>query len=305
MEHIHIKITDGIKLKSGSKQMSFNESGGYIGSASDCQWVVHDVFNSINDKHVHIKFNGGNFCLMPYKGSQVYMNGDHSPIITNYYIVLSIGDTFKIGDIEFTIVPESELDDLSDEYADNSIEDIKEYDKLDNYTIVPEGQVEGINTEDNISIEDLIDDNKDILGIEENSIEQVYDSTKQNILQNQLISKEILKDFIIKECNNMLNGEIKKQNNLLDILNSEKSKLSTKDLEHIITNFSLINNTKVINLLVISMLFKELDSPFFNELEDAGYEKIVSTLIRNAAADKSSIERLILRAVKKYAGEEK
>ncbi len=305
MEQIHIKITDGIKLKSGSKQMSFNESGGYIGSAADCQWVVHDVFNSINGKHVHIKFNGDNFCLMPYKGSQVYMNGDHSPIITNYYIVLSMGDTFKIGDIEFTIVPESELDDLSDEYADNSIEDIKEYDKLDNYTIVPEGQVEGINTEDNISVEDLIDDNKDVLGIEENSIEQVYDSTKQNIFQNQLISKEILKDFIINECDNILNGEIKKQNNLLDILSSEKSKLSTKDLGHIIANFSLISNTKVINLLVISMLFKELDSPFFNELEDSGYEKIVSTLIRNAAADKSSIERLILRAVKKYAGEEK
>ena len=30
MSSIHIKITDGIKLKTGSKQMTFNESGGYI-----------------------------------------------------------------------------------------------------------------------------------------------------------------------------------------------------------------------------------------------------------------------------------
>ena len=103
MSSIHIKITDGIKLKTGSKQMTFNESGGYIGSATDCQWVVQDVFNKINDKHVHIKSNGDNFCLMPCKGSQVYMNGDHSPIITNYYIILSIGDIFKIGDIELPI----------------------------------------------------------------------------------------------------------------------------------------------------------------------------------------------------------
>ncbi len=47
MEQIHIKITDSIKLKSGVKQMTFNESGGYIGSGDECQWVVHDAFDTI------------------------------------------------------------------------------------------------------------------------------------------------------------------------------------------------------------------------------------------------------------------
>ena len=52
MEQIHIKITDSIKLKSGVKQMTFNESGGYIGSGDECQWVVHDAFDTIKEKHI-------------------------------------------------------------------------------------------------------------------------------------------------------------------------------------------------------------------------------------------------------------
>lgn len=55
MEQIHIKITDSIKLKSGVKQMTFNESGGYIGSGDECQWVVHDAFDTIKEKHIQIK----------------------------------------------------------------------------------------------------------------------------------------------------------------------------------------------------------------------------------------------------------
>ena len=54
MEQIHIKITDSIKLKSGVKQMTFNESGGYIGSGDECQWVVHDAFDTIKEKHIQI-----------------------------------------------------------------------------------------------------------------------------------------------------------------------------------------------------------------------------------------------------------
>ncbi len=117
MEQIHIKITDSIKLKSGVKQMTFNESGGYIGSGDECQWVVHDAFDTIKEKHIQIKLYDNHFCLVPQKNCHVYMNGDHSPIVTSYYLALNIGDFFKIGDIEFTVVQESELDDLAEETA--------------------------------------------------------------------------------------------------------------------------------------------------------------------------------------------
>lgn len=302
MEQIHIKISDSLKLKSGPKQMTFNEGGGYIGSGSECQWVVQDVFNTINEKHVYIRSNGDSFCLMPYKGSKVYMNGDHSPIITSYYIVLSVGDTFKIGDIEFSVVSESELDEFAEEVADSAISEIKEYNKLDNYTLVPDGQMEGLATEEDISLEDLVNDNKDVLGIEDTYTE-IHNNNEVNVLQNQIITKDILKEYIINECNTLLDSDIKKQSSLVELLSKEKNRLSTKDLSHIISNFNLINNTKVINLLVISMLFKELDSPLFNEIEQDGFDKIISSLIKNASSDQNSIERLVVHAVKKYAGE--
>ena len=90
---------------------------------------------------------------------------------------------------------------------------------------------------------------------------------------------------------------------MLELLGQEKCKLSINDLTHIVSNYSLINNTKVINLLVISILFKELDSPVFNEFEQDGYEKIISTLIKNVSSDQSNIERLVVHAVKKYTGD--
>ncbi len=203
MEQIHIKITDSIKLKSGVKQMTFNESGGYIGSGDECQWVVHDAFDTIKEKHIQIKLYDNHFCLVPQKNCHVYMNGDHSPIVTSYYLALNIGDFFKIGDIEFTVVQESELDDLAEETADNALDDIKDYNKLDKYAVVPNGQVEGFNAEEDISLDDLVNNNKDVLGIEE-TFENMEDNQVENyMMQNHIISRQVLKDFIIKECDNI------------------------------------------------------------------------------------------------------
>ena len=132
-----------------------------------------------------------------------------------HYLALNIGDFFKIGDIEFTVVQESELDDLAEETADNALDDIKDYNKLDKYAVVPNGQVEGFNAEEDISLDDLVNNNKDVLGIEE-TFENMEDNQVENyMMQNHIISRQVLKDFIIKDFDNILNNEIKKQNNLL------------------------------------------------------------------------------------------
>lgn len=303
MEQLHIKMTKSLGLKNGLKQMSFNESGGYIGSGNDCQWVVNDIYNNFREKHVHIKSNGDIYCLMAYKGSPVYMNGDHSPVISNYYIMLSTGDSFQIGELEFTVVSAEDMEDLSDETSETSIEDIEDYKKLDDYVVIPEGQQEGIKAEDEISIEKLIDDKVDVLGIEESYEESNFSSKDNDFVENSVVTKQVMKDFLKSECNNILENEIKKSVSIIDIINGKNGRLSTKDLSYIISNFNLVNNTKVINLLVISLLFKELDSPFFEELESGGWEKIMSTIIKNASSDKNSIERMVVQAVKKYIGE--
>ncbi|MDE7315450.1 MAG: hypothetical protein K2N11_07075, partial [Mucispirillum sp.] len=56
----------------------------------------------------------------------------------------------------------------------------------------------------------------------------------------------------------------------------------------------------VINLLTLSILYKELHSPFFDELEQDSFEKIISTLVKKSSTDYQTIERLLIRAVKKY-----
>ena len=92
-----------------------------------------------------------------------------------------------------------------------------------------------------------------MLGIEE-TFENMEDNQVENyMMQNHIISRQVLKDFIIKECDNILNNE--------------------------------------------------LDSPFLNELEQDGFEKILSTFIKNASSDHNSIERLVVHAIKKYTGE--
>lgn len=302
MEELYIKITDDTKLKTGVKQMVFKETGGFIGSSSECQWVVHDVFGKIQPKHVQIKMNSGSFCLMSYKGCPVYMNQDHSPIMSSYYVMLEIGDVFRIGDVEFTIISENDLEELAEENSDLALDSIKEYDKLDNFQIIPEGQIDGFKAEDDIELDKLATDSIDSLGIEDTFEEMENNNVQNYLLQNNILSKAILKEFIEKECTDILKAGIKKQTNLYELMWQEKSKISTKDLSHIINNYSLVDNVKVINLMVISMLFKELDSPLFNELEQDGFEKIISTLIQRATEDKSSIERLITHAVRKYIG---
>ena len=69
---------------------------------------------------------------------------------------------------------------------------------------------------------------------------------------------------------------------------------------HIFSNYSLINDVRVINLLTLSILYKELNSPFFEELEQDSFEKIISTLVKKSSSEQHMIERLLVRAIKKY-----
>ena len=57
---------------------------------------------------------------------------------------------------------------------------------------------------------------------------------------------------------------------------------------------------RVINLLTLSILYKELNSPFFEELEQDSFEKIISTLVKKSSSEQHMIERLLVRAIKKY-----
>lgn len=296
-ETFSLKIIDDIKLKSGAKAMKFKETGGYIGSDSSCQWVVQDVFNNIAPKHIHIKYAENNFGIAPVSNNELYLNNDFSPIRKGYYISLVVGDKFRIGEIEFLVVNEDEIDDTAEDEA--VVEDIESYNKLDNIEIKPAGQQEGIKMDDEISTESLVTDSEDVLGIGEEFLKP-EPVNSNNPVRHIILTEDVLLNFIHEKCSDLLLKHLKHSSALMDIVQDEKSRLTVKDLEHIFSNYSLINDVRVINLLTLSILYKELNSPFFEELEQDSFEKIISTLVKKSSSEQHMIERLLVRAIKKY-----
>lgn len=296
-ETFSLKIIDDMKLKSGAKSMKFKETGGYIGSDSSCQWVVQDVFNNIAPKHIHIKYAENSFGIAPAANNELYLNNDFSPIRKGYYISLVVGDKFRIGDIEFLVVNEDEIDVMAEDEA--VVEDIEIYNKLDNIEIKPAGQMEGIKMDDDISAESLVTDGEDVLGIGEEFLEPEPVSSN-NPVRHIILTEDVFLNFIQEKCSDLLLNHLKHSQALMDIMQEEKSRLTVKDLEHIFSNYSLINDVRVINLLTLSILYKELNSPFFDELEQDSFEKIISILVKKSSSEQHTIERLLIRAIKKY-----
>lgn len=296
-ETFSLKIIDDIKLKSGTKFMKFKETGGYIGSDPSCQWVVQDVFNNIAPKHIHIRYTENSFGVTPAANNELYLNNDFSPVRKGYYISLAVGDKFRIGNIEFLVVNEDEIDAMAEDEA--VVEDIENYNKLDNIEIKPAGQMEGIKMDDDISTESLVSDCEDVLGIGKEFLDP-EPVNNNNMVRHIILTEDVFLNFIQEKCSDLLSNHLKHSSALMDMVQEEKSRLTVKDLEYIFSSYSLINDVRVINLLTLSILYKELHSPFFDELEQDSFEKIISTLVKKSSTDYQTIERLLIRAVKKY-----
>ena len=77
--------------------------------------------------------------------------------------------------------------------------------------------------------------------------------------------------------------------------------LTLKDLEGIIAQVPLIKSTKLINLLVLSLISKELYSPIFEEMEEDMFVKYLKVAIQsNVKEEKHLFENLTIKALEKY-----
>ena len=124
--------------------------------------------------------------------------------------------------------------------------------------------------------------------------------SSNNPVRHIILTEDVFLNFIQEKCSDLLLNHLKHSQALMDIMQEEKSRLTVKDLEHIFSNYSLINDVRVINLLTLSILYKELNSPFFDELEQDSFEKIISILVKKSSSEQHTIERLLIRAIKKY-----
>lgn len=80
--------------------------------------------------------------------------------------------------------------------------------------------------------------------------------------------------------------------------------MNVEDLETIIVNIPLIKSTKLINILALGLISKELYSPIFemmgNDKNDSFVKYIQCAIQQSIKDDKSSLEFLLIKALEKY-----
>ncbi|MCB5205266.1 type VI secretion system-associated FHA domain protein TagH [Neorhizobium sp. T786] len=79
---------------------SFDETGGSIGSADDCQWVLADRRATVEPQHLRVLYIDGGFCLEVLAAAGLQVNGASSVIGLGDIFRVTDGDTLAIGRFE-------------------------------------------------------------------------------------------------------------------------------------------------------------------------------------------------------------
>ena len=79
----------------------FNETGGYIGRADDCEWVLSDRDRLVSRKHALITYENGDFYLEDASSNGVFLSPGHEAIGKRNRHKILHGQNFIIG--EYTI----------------------------------------------------------------------------------------------------------------------------------------------------------------------------------------------------------
>lgn len=271
------------------KYYLINEYGGSIGSGNECDLVIQDIGGKIQAKHVEITFEEGSFVITSVGDSEIFYNDSFSKLVAGYEVAISLGDTFKIGDIEFLCISPDKID-LMLESQQEHIQEIQDYKKLDNILIEPRGKVDGINLESSNTLDEAtqsLDDTLDITPKQDsaNDAKSTNDTT---------FGEANLKSFINRAINELLTPSIKKDSTHYNLKDKES-------VESLINNTSLLHSNKIINLLALSLMIKELDSPIFEEVSGMSFVEYLTQMLQNATeGDKEKVEQILLKALSKY-----
>ena len=168
-------VTNVRSLEAGLlAKMSFQESGGVIGSALDVDWYLKDRAQSIKPFHCEIVFIDDSFCVKDLCG-HTYVNSSNMPLGINNLARLNDEDEIKVGEYEIRIFldRESELKETSHSLEQlflnksNSLIDGSDNEKFD-HDIHLEDIIENVKELDPI----VMLDNKKRLVDEENLIDE-------------------------------------------------------------------------------------------------------------------------------------
>lgn len=290
-EKIGVIIENLEEVLSKDKAYIFDKNGGFIGSDSQCSFCVQDKDNKIQGKHLRIGFEEGFFTIAPVEEALVFYNESFSKMQGGYETIINKGDIFKISNIQFRFVDHKEINEkilTNKERLDN----IEKCDEIDEELLKPRGKIQ-FDFQEKEDIRSLIESKTDYTFIEEKA-ENIFSHKSQETNPLKFEYQNILKalDKILKELQvNRKNANLNEQYGELDI----------KDFEKIITNIPLIKSTKLINLLALSLIGKELYSPIFEEMEENMFVKYLQSSIHSSIKDDRSLfENLTIKALEQY-----
>ncbi|WP_104718869.1 FHA domain-containing protein [Helicobacter trogontum] len=326
-QHIH-------DLSTTSLYCVIDENGGTIGSDSGNNLCLQD--QQINSQHVHIQYEEGFFTITSIADSDIFYNNSFSKLLAGYETTIELGDTFRIGNYQCSIIDPK---DLNEEILNtkNIIKEVATYDKLDTLQIRPRGQVDGMNIHE-ASIENILHENEildDLTNITPNTfdtIQQTLSSSNQRVfMQDDVISKQknsqldtannhaiLHNQFATKEANIENNQPLNKQTILTFLDNALKNlfidakiplhtnvHLTMQDIQDILQDIPLIDSPLLINTLVLGIIFKELHTPLFEVLDNDIFESTLSYAIQEQRqGDEKTLQYLLIQALHSYLKKE-
>lgn len=289
-EKIGVIIENLEEISTKEEAHIFDKEGGFIGSDPQCSFYVQDRENGIQNRHLKIGFEEGSFTIAPVEEAIVFYNESFSKMQGSFETIINKGDIFRISNVQFRFVDHKEI---NEKFLRNKekIGDVERYDEIDDEQLRPRGKVQ-FDFKEEENIKELIEENANYTFIEETKNSFLNQSDKNNPLEFEY--QNILKtlDNVLKEL----------QTNQKSVkLNKQYGDLDTKDLEKIIANIPLIKSTKLINLLALILINKELYSPIFEEMEENMFIKYLRIAIQsNIEEDKILFENLTIKALEKY-----
>lgn len=263
----------------------FDENGGVIGSDPECSFSVQDLKKQIKDKHVQIKFEEGFFTICPIDDSVIFYNESFSKLQSGFDVIINKGDTFKIGDLKFRFADISDIDNEAIE-AKLKIEDIPRHNELE-IAIEPRFKV-------NIDLNDNIKENIKA----KNNLDFVKDKEQKSdtlqIQDSKLFGYQDLLELIRQNFK-----ELKQNQKKINF--DQNSSLERKQIEEIIENIPLIKSTKLINIIVLTLISKELYNPLFDGMKNDLFMRCLNSAIKDSINnDEELFEILSLMALEAY-----
>lgn len=291
-EKIGIIIENLEAISSQQKAHIFDADGGFIGSDSQCAFYVQDKDKKIQSKHLKIGFEEGFFTIAPIEDATVFYNESFSKMQGGFEVAINKGDVFRIENVKFRFVDCAEID---DELLKNkeSLNNLERYEEIDDNLLQPRGKV-SLNFKEKENIKEIIGSKTDYAFMDRQENDDFFSQNSNKIFLNTANMLHIM-GKILEEL---------QQNKQHITLNDECENMNVEDLETIIANIPLIKSTKLINILALGLISKELYSPIFemmgNDKNDSFVKYIQCAIQQSIKDNESMLETLAIKALEKY-----